>query len=156
MRRLLILCLCALVLGACYGTDEEKEVSESGLPQGRMLLGSDDESVFVDIEIADSDAERQKGLMNRESLGEDEGMLFVYFEPTSGGFWMKNTLIPLSIAFIDEHQEIVKILDMDPCTKEPCRVYEPGVQYMAALEVNQGAFEEWGIEEGDPVVVMQK
>lgn len=155
MRKLLALCACALVLGACYDTDEKKDVSEYGLTMGEVLLGSEDQSVFVDVEIADSDDERQEGLMNRDSLEDGSGMLFVYFEPTSGGFWMKDTRIPLSIAFIDEHQEIVKILDMDPCTKDPCRVYEPGVTYMAALEVNQGAFDEWGIEEGDPVVVLQ-
>ena len=155
MQKLVALALCALATVACYDLDEKDDLSPAGLERGQVLLGSEEEgSVLVDVEIADSDEERQTGLMDRETLPEDAGMLFVYFEPTAGGFWMKDTPLPLSIAFIDEKQEIVKILDMEPCTREPCRSYEPGVEYVAALEVNQGAFDRWGIEVGDPVVVL--
>lgn len=119
------------------------------------MLSSDDDSVLVDVEIAETPEERAKGLMNRESLPDDAGMLFVYFEPGRGGFWMKDTLIPLSIAFIDEEETIVQIMDMDPCTKDPCPIYEPDVDYVAALEVNQGAFDEWGIGVGDTVRVLR-
>jgi uncharacterized membrane protein (UPF0127 family) len=62
---------------------------------------------------------------------------------------MKNTLIPLSIAFYDVDGTILRILDMEPCRSDPCRVYDPGVRYAGALEVNQGAFERWGVREGD-------
>ena len=103
----------------------------------------------VDVEIADSDEERQVGLMNRESLPEDAGMLFVFEEDVSFGFWMKNTLIPLSIAFADGDGEIVRILDMEPCEADPCTVYEPEATYRTALEVNRGAFADWGVAEGD-------
>ena len=103
----------------------------------------------MDTEVADSPEERARGLMYRKSLGEDEGMMFVYFEAQSGSFWMKNTTIPLSIAFFDHDGKIIEILDMDPCREEPCETYSPNKPYWGALEVNQGAFEEWGVEEGD-------
>ena len=153
MRIAPILLLCALLLAGCYNNDPK--VSEAGLDTGQVLLGSDDDEVFVDVEIAQTDEQRATGLMNRESLPDDAGMMFMYFQPTTSGFWMKNTKIPLSIAFVGEDQTILKIMDMDPCTKEPCRIYSPGVEYTAALEVNQGAFEEWGIEEGDTVTLLR-
>jgi uncharacterized membrane protein (UPF0127 family) len=76
-------------------------------------------------------------------------MLFEFDGDSTGGFWMKDTLIPLSIAFADADGTILRILDMEPCTAEPCRIYDPGVAYRRALEVNQGAFERWGVAEGD-------
>ena len=62
---------------------------------------------------------------------------------------MKNTLIPLSIAFADAEGTIVSILDMEPCEADPCEIYDPGVPYRSALEVNQGAFDDWGVQVGD-------
>ena len=76
-------------------------------------------------------------------------MLFVFEEDVDFGFWMKNTLIPLSIAFADAGGEIVRILDMEPCEADPCTAYEPEATYRTALEVNQGAFADWGVAEGD-------
>ena len=78
-------------------------------------------------------------------------MVFIFFEKHLGGFWMKNTLIPLSIAFFDQDGEILEILDMDPCEKDPCPTYDPGVPYWGALEVNKGAFDEWGVSAGDTI-----
>jgi len=153
MRKLLGFVLCALVLSGCY--DNKPKVSDEGLPVGRVLLGSEEEEVFVDVEIAETDEQRQEGLMHRETLAEDAGMMFVYFQPTRSGFWMKNVPIPLSVAFIGEDQTILQIIDMEPCPKEPCRTYTPDHDYTAALEVNQGAFERWGVEEGDTVTLLR-
>ncbi len=105
------------------------------------------------MEIADTPAERERGLMHREALGEDAGMLFVYERETTGGFWMKNTLIPLSIAFYDADGTILAILDMRPCRADPCAVFDPGVAYRGALEVNRGAFARWGVAKGDVIRV---
>jgi hypothetical protein len=93
--------------------------------------------------------------MHRESLDDDAGMIFMFFEEQQGGFWMKNTLIPLSIAFFDANGEILRIMDMRPCEADPCPVYDPEVTYMGALEVNQGAFDRWGVEEGDTILLNQ-
>jgi uncharacterized membrane protein (UPF0127 family) len=87
--------------------------------------------------------------MHRRALAGDSGMLFVFPSPRRGGFWMKNTLIPLSIAFTDRHGVIRKILDMKPCRSDPCPIYDPHVTYRSALEVNRGAFRRWGVEVGD-------
>ncbi len=119
----------------------------------KVLIDTEEGSVIIDAEQADSPEQRAFGLMFRESLGEDEGMVFLFFEEHQGGFYMKNTLIPLSIAFFDREGEIVDILDMDPCEADPCEVYTPDEPYEGALEVNQGAFEEWGVQEGDRITV---
>jgi len=87
--------------------------------------------------------------MHRESLAERAGMVFLFETESTGGFYMKDTLIPLSIAFLDSEGAILRILDMDPCKEEPFKVYYPNVTYTSALEVNQGAFVKWGVSEGD-------
>ncbi len=144
MRLVLTAILCALALAACGGGDD------GGVGAGpQVLIDTGEEEVAVDVEVADSDEERAAGLMHRESLPEDAGMIFVFPEEASGGFWMKNTPIPLSIAFADADGRILRILDMEPCQADPCRIYDPGVTYRSALEVNRGAFSDWGVEEGD-------
>lgn len=103
----------------------------------------------LDVRIADDDGERQRGLMGVTSLARDEGMAFTFEEPTDSSFWMKDTLIPLSIAFIDERDRVVTVLDMEPCTEEPCPTYSPDGPYVLAVEANAGWFDEHGVEEGD-------
>ncbi|MGM0913499.1 MAG: DUF192 domain-containing protein [Pseudomonadota bacterium] len=108
------------------------------------------------VEVADEPAERSRGLMARERLAEDAGMLFLYAgkQPGGSGFWMYRTLIPLDIAFIDGEGRIVSTHTMQPCgSSDPadCAVTRPGVPYRAALEVNAGTFEALGIEVGDCV-----
>jgi uncharacterized protein len=136
-------------------TPTAPEIAEADFAEGRGILEGEDGSTLIDLEIAETPEQHELGLMSRTCLDEDRGMVFIFFEETSGGFWMKNTLIPLSIAFFDVDGNILEILDMDPCKADPCEIYDPGVPYMGALEVNQGAFDEWGIEEGDELQVIQ-
>ena len=173
MRRLGALTL-LLFLAACGGeedstpptttisggeppTSEEQATTTEPEQSGPVVLleTAGGEEVVVRVEVADTDEERQVGLMNRESLPDQSGMIFLFDEDVSGGFWMKNTLIPLSIAFADANGTIVRILDMEPCEADPCPTYEPGVFYRSALEVNQGAFEDWGVAEGDTLTLQQ-
>jgi uncharacterized membrane protein (UPF0127 family) len=114
-----------------------------------VIIETDDGAVMVEVDVADTPEQQALGLMHRESLAADAGMVFLFFDDRSGGFWMKNTLIPLSIAYFDRTGKILEILDMEPCEADPCESYTPGVSYRGALEVNQGAFEEWGVEVGD-------
>ena len=114
-----------------------------------VRIGSGPDAVTVPVEIADTQEKQNLGLMNRESLPEDEGMVFVFESDIQSGFWMKDTLIPLSIAFYDGDGTILEILDMEPCRADPCPVYNPGVPFRGALEVNEGAFDRWGVEPGD-------
>ena len=167
MRKLAVLVVVALAFAGCGSPGEEDAPTPSAVEtadasgditfgKGRALIDTDEGSIFVDIEVAETDRQRVVGLSRRESLPEDAGMLFFFFQQHSGGFTMKDTTIPLSIAFIDDEGAIVEILDMEPCAADPCPSYDPGSPYRAALEVNQGAFEEWGVEVGDLVTVTRK
>lgn len=89
--------------------------------------------------------------MGRVRLPADQGMVFLFPRPTTDRFWMKDTKIPLSIAFWDEHHRVVEILDMDPCAADPCPTFGPSVPYDGAVEANQGYFAEHGVEPGDRV-----
>jgi uncharacterized protein len=104
--------------------------------------------VPVGVEVADTDAERQTGLMGWTVLPEDAGMLFVFEGEQTLSFWMKDTLIPLSIAYIDAEGRIVDIQDMQPLDDVPPH-YVSAEPARYALEVNQGFFEERGVTIGD-------
>jgi uncharacterized protein len=85
-------------------------------------------------EVAKTPAQRSLGLMNRRQAPKD-GMLFVFPASTTGGFWMKNTLVPLTIVFFDSSGKRVRKLSMTPCREDPCEIYEPGRPYRFALEL---------------------
>jgi uncharacterized membrane protein (UPF0127 family) len=85
-------------------------------------------------ELALTPAQRTRGLMLRRPAPAD-GMLFVFPSDTTGGFWMKDTLVPLRILFFDASGMRVRKLSMTPCRRDPCRVYEPGRRYRFALEL---------------------
>ena len=93
------------------------------------------------VELAETEAEKEEGLQGIKDLPDDQGMLFVYDKPQTVGFWMKDTLIPLDIVFIDEDQEVISIYQGKP--EDETIVEEDNVKYV--LEVNQNS----GIEEGD-------
>lgn len=120
------------------------------------ILRGDQGPVRVAIEVAESPDERQQGLMGRTSLGANEGMVFLFADgPVASEFWMKDTLIPLSIAFWDEDGRIVGIRDMDPCTEDPCPTYGSPEPYVGALEVNLGFFTDHGITTGDRIELVE-
>jgi len=114
------------------------------------LTGSAGKRAELTVELARSAAERGRGLMFRESLAEERGMLFVFAQETKAGFWMKNTKTPLSIAFIDGEGTILEIQDMEALSEDLHRPAEP---YRYALEVNQGWFERRGLGLGDRVEI---
>ena len=105
------------------------------------------------VEVVASDADRARGLMNRKSLGRNEGMLFIFDEPAYHSMWMKNTLIPLSVAFIDAQGTILNILDMEPETLDPHASAGPSIY---AIEVNKGWFAEKKVKAGDKVTGLPK
>lgn len=107
------------------------------------------ESLIINAEVADDETERAAGLMLRKSLGEAEGMLFVYPSASAVNFWMKNTLIPLDIVFISEDFIVVKIHHAVPCVEEPCQLYSSGQPIKYVLEVNENLTVEYGIMEGE-------
>ena len=117
----------------------------------RIKVISGKRRIKLTVHVADTPKKREKGLMFVENLPENEGMLFVYPEKTYGGYWMMNTFIPLSIAFLDLEGRILRILDMAPCYEDECPTYDPEISYYYALEVNLGWFEKNQIKEGDIV-----
>lgn len=102
----------------------------------------------IRAEIANTEESRRRGLMFRKRLPENQGMIFVYPAKGRYGMWMKNTPIPLSVAFIDEHGRIVNIEDMEPFSEQP-HMAAGEVKY--ALEMNQGWFAQRGIAAGNRV-----
>ncbi len=102
----------------------------------------------IQAEIVANDRDRQRGLMFREKMGPNEGMVFVFDAPARVCMWMKNTPLPLSVAFIDESGSIVNIEDMKPQSTESHCAKKP-VRY--ALEMNQGWFKKKNIKPGSSI-----
>lgn len=110
----------------------------------------DRHTVELRVEIADDPAERTRGLMFRESLPEDAGMLFVHEDDSEAGFWMKDTPAPLSIAFVSAAGMILHIEEMEPLT---VKLHYSPQPFRYAVEANRGWFASNGIGVGDTVVV---
>ena len=136
-------------------------VQENGNPQNKtsdISKACFNERCF-DVEIADTPEARAQGLMNRESLDQNSGMLFI-FETTASNspfakgekysFWMKNTLISLDIIWIDENKKVVFIKhNAKPCQADPCETFKPSENTKYVLEINSGLAKKIGIEEGN-------
>lgn len=137
------------LLVACGNSVE----GEPNAADATLELTGVDGSVSITVEIVNSASERGRGLAGRDQLPPGSGMLFANGEDVSTGFHMRDTTIPLSLAFIDGAGTIIEVLDMAPCAREPCEVFRPQAPYRWALEVNQGAFADWNIAVGDQVSV---
>ncbi len=102
--------------------------------------------------LADSEIERQRGLMQvtDPSIGGGEAMVFVFDQATSGAFWMKDTVLPLSIAWVDSNGMVAGVTDMSPCPPDggTCPEYAPPRPITMALEMAQGRLQDWGIGPG--------
>jgi uncharacterized protein len=124
--------------------------SDGPLPTGTVTIRAPGGPVKLNVEIADDHKARVKGLMGRRSLNYDAGMAFLWDEPTDGSFWMKDTLIPLSIAFW-AHGRVIALFEMSPCHQDPCRRYGPGKAYDGAVEATQGFFSNNQVVVGDQI-----
>lgn len=134
--------LAALVLGlAGYGvelcaTEAEVDISVGAVP--------------FQVELAQTAAERQRGLMFRSHLAEDHGMLFI--QPKAGpvAFWMKNTYIPLDLLYFDGEGQLLQIhADVPPCRSDPCPLYISGEAIKYILEINGGSAKRLDLKVGD-------
>lgn len=169
-----LLAVAALLTAACAeASNGEPPPQQAPAPidAGPLAVPFDTATAFVRtgtdthalrVEIAERDAQRAYGLMDRDALDDDAGMIFLYELQQSGdaGFWMYRTRIPLDIAYFDGAGRIVAIRQMEPCPVQDqarCQVlasgYAPGAPYYGALEVNRGYFRERGIDVGDHVVL---
>lgn len=158
------LCAAALITGlaGCSSPDvPAPAASQSPTPVGPLrpsepfglttvTLRAPDGSTALSIPVYDAHEPktRSRGLMNRKRLPRRAGMVFRFPDDHQGGFWMKNTKIPLSIAFFDSDGTVLAVLDMPPCRTQRCPSYDPEVTYRGALEVNRGFFDEVGLRRG--------
>ena len=145
-----IVAACGLLIGVTA-----RAPAQTTLRHGMLVLLQDKARVTLNVEIADTPDSRELGLMNRTSLPDDAGMLFVFESTSRWAFWMKNTLIPLSVGFIDDQWKMVDIQDMrvgpNPQTGR-LDIYEAAQPCRYALEVNQGLFVRRGIGVGAKVI----
>ena len=111
--------------------------------------------VQVTVEVADTPQERGRGLMFRESMGQKEGMLFIFQKEGFKGFWMKSTYIPLDIIYINKDFKVASIVkDARPCKENPCKTYKSKYPVKYALEVNAGFANKYGIENGTRIEIL--
>ena len=104
------------------------------------------------VEIADNDDLRAQGLMFRDRLAPDEGMLFLFPQDGEYGFWMKNTRIPLDMIWIDSGRRVAAVkFDVPPCKADPCPSYPPNARSRYVLEVAGGVARQHGLKVGDVV-----
>jgi uncharacterized membrane protein (UPF0127 family) len=132
------LLLTALLTAGC---DSEPAVARQSLFQ--LEIGA----VVLDAQLAIDPATQQKGLMHRESLDENQGMLFISEQPQPQSFWMRNTLISLDIGFFTEDGVLREIYPMFPRVEDPVRSRRDDIVY--ALEMNRGWFKASGVKVGD-------
>ncbi len=130
---------------------KQEEVSDDFVDITKVyVINSKAEKLEVNVELADTDSKRSKGLMGRESLGQNSGMLFIFDQTSISGFWMKNVKIDLDMIFADENGAIVYIEhSAKPCTEDPCTVYNSNRAYNYVLEVNGGWATENSVAVGD-------
>jgi uncharacterized protein len=155
-----------VTLVACEGNSRlDRPVSREDpvvpLDSGLVSIATDTDTITLRVEIAETEAQVQIGLMERTELGRDEGMLFVFDTVRSGeqGFWMFRTRIPLDIAYLDEAGTIVAVRSMNPCPSPVsgnCPSYPPWVPYRSALELNQGVLDSLGVTVGDRVSELRR
>jgi uncharacterized membrane protein (UPF0127 family) len=120
-----------------------RALPQAQLPDGQIMI----------LELALTHEEIAQGLMFRNSLPEDRGMLFLFSEERIPSFWMKNTLIPLDMVFLSPQGVIVDIVhDARPCTADPCPQYVPKAEALAVLEIAAGVAEKHSLQEGSHLV----
>jgi uncharacterized membrane protein (UPF0127 family) len=110
------------------------------------------EARTVRLEIAATPAARARGLMGRTEVPEGTGMVFLYPEDVAEAYWMKNTLVPLSIAFVAADGRVVSVSEMTPCRADPCPSYAPAGPYRYAVELAAGSLAAAGVGPGAKVV----
>jgi uncharacterized protein len=141
LRRMLLVPL-LMGLVACSSSGS---VQPASMRQGAVVFAGGDR---LHVRIAETQPERAAGLMHVMALAQDDGMAFVFDGPVTDPFWMKDTLIPLSVAFVGGNGRIISESDMDPCTADPCPTYPASGPYTMAIEANLGWFHDHGVRVG--------
>ena len=136
-----VLCMAAWLFSSALSPAHAQNQPQTNLPRTKLSAGMH----LMDVQIAQTPLERQIGLMWRKDMPQHEGMLFVFEQPSQQCFWMRNTLIALSAAFIADDGSIVNIVDMKPQSDDSHCSARP-VRYV--LEMNQGWFARRNVQPG--------
>ncbi|PWU05819.1 MAG: hypothetical protein C5B47_08465 [Verrucomicrobia bacterium] len=142
VRALIPLLLFSIFVSAATPAADQPQ---ENLSKRELRLGK----VVIKVPVASTPQQRAIGLMHRATLGHNEGMLFVFDFPQQVAFWMKNTLVPLSVAYINSTGTILEIYDMEPLNEESVPSTSTAVLY--ALEMPKGWFEQNGMKPGTVV-----
>lgn len=123
------------------------------LPMKHLLIrGEDEERAAFRVQVADTFNTRMMGLMFRQEMPQDEGMVFLFEQEQPLNFWMKNTFIPLDIVYMDNDWKVVSIQkNAKPCESDPCVLYPSKEKARYVLEIHAGLSDKLGIREGDTV-----
>lgn len=126
---------------------QDEKIEIEFIKDGDLTLRNNDSIIKnVEIEVANTESKRQIGLMNRSQMDENKGMLFVFDEDNSTGFWMKDTRIPLDIIFVGSDSTVINVQkNAKPYDRTN---YPATAPYRYVLEVNGGSADKWGVEEG--------
>lgn len=148
-----------IVLGAVLGLGLLAACSDgaggAAAPGAEARIATAGGDVTLRVTLAESRSERERGLQGVTDLGADEGMAFLFDEPSTSAFWMKDTPLPLSIAFWGPDGRIVGLMDMPPCRADPCPTYRPDASYVGAIEARRGFFDDHDVREGDRVAIVR-
>lgn len=123
--------------------------AQADMPRMELTVGM----YRIEAEVAANQGNRMQGLMNRRAMAPQQGMLFVFTENNRHCMWMRNTLLPLSVAFLDEQGQILNIEDMEPQTENSHCAAKPA---RFALEMNKGWFAQKGIKPGNKLNGIEK
>ena len=139
-----------VLLGGCGDDDESATDSGAEVTRVRVTVGG---APPLHVEVAETPAERRRGLMDRESLEPGTGMLFLFPSPREGSFWMYKTLVPLSIVWAADGK-VVGVAEMDPCPHDDpdrCPRFMAPAAFDLAVEAPAGTFTDAGVRAGDTV-----
>ena len=142
-----VICVTFFLIGSLsFAKDLSEKKAQSRLSLRSLKIGSH----VIRVEVADTPETRQRGLMYRESLPKDQGMLFVFPSERPLTFWMKNTTIPLSIGFFNAQRQLLNVHEMEPesVVVRSLRSYESSGPAQYALEMNKGWFSRNKISKG--------
>lgn len=143
LSTLLLSCSCLLTAGLA-----QAQQAQATLPMKSINAGIH----VIHAEVANNETQRELGLMYRKTMPENNGMLFVFDQPAGICMWMKNTILPLSVAFMDSTGKIINIADMKPQTEDAHCAYGPA-KY--ALEMNLHWFKQKHVEAGTVITGLQ-
>ena len=140
------------VLGTLYFNETSQDIMEfdESINYSQVIIYTTNSEIMVNVEVADTPQKQSQGLMYRENLKLDHGMLFIFDDESILSFWMKDTLIPLDMIFVDKTFRIINVVDNAlPCNIEPCPDYSSEKPAKYVIEVNAGFAKTNDIEAGD-------